>query len=1666
MPIVTVPGHGDVEFPDSMSDDRIAEAIRKNGLAGSPGVTDKVAAFGNEAMAGFYKGLGSFSDTVRTAVDLPIEAITGEKGRYTGKNVFSAAGDVYAERAKAGDLSGPTKLIAETLGGAVPGLAEFGPGYVSGAAMGAVRGYSDEGTWQGAAKGAVGNLGMRAAFHVIGKIFPGSNVSDIASRIATVSGLAGIEALVRGYSGFSKSQDSAARGEISPEEMQRRADDFRTDIARAAGGMALLETGFSGVRAQKEAGMNADLSKSADQARAFTESVQKSVQPVPGWDSTKIIDALSSGQPVPEESLAAYPELKKISDAISGPTTPAQAPNEILDSGKNAGNVPTNVPEPAPVEAAKPPAVEPPLTPGVGEVPVKPAEPAAPYEYTHVSNPDETFRSARALSDEILRLRSKEVRDQLKEFVDSASDPSIGKTAQDLYERKISDLQRELDGRLEAGDTSHLFPPAGQDGIDVSKSTAQEVIDYAEKHGIAIHKSTMKQIASGDLSEPALQRLRDRVLREAKVRTPDDILYKKGQSVKVGDVEVTLFNDVPFDTRTSDILRPGDKGHESGSPYGVSVRVKMPGKRAFKATLDEGDVRGIFHGPNPAEALRVALEIPNPDTPVAASSVSGADPSLAGLHPDEIRAQQTAADAPNIDFGQTGVNLRGSRPENLVDLGKGEAGKKLSEEKRQALMDRLSYLRSEDFHQDRILKTIENHRGETKVEFKKMQKSGASDAELKRFVDAREEDLRSKMDVEARKIAQKQAQAEDQAAKLEADAAEQGFTPSTPEEKAYYDDLDSTFGSGVAVAFMRAVNAGKIAYERDLKPMGKSLAQWSVDAVRQSVDFLWPKARAGRDVLDYTFESLGRRDKEAYRLQRRVSEWEKAFDKIPQAKMVEFVDRMKTDAWMPAEWQPVRDFIRLAEDATYREVESRRPGTTYKENHLRVLWDVVPGNVDKIGFMGGKRPLRGDLGWAKRSTLETMSEGIKRGGIPVTYNPIKMFRLAQADAMKFVTAHDLWVNAKAYREWLPSGNRMPDGYTSVQDSIRRYIPDGEAAQKGGQWVIREDLGRILNNHLGHDYLREATLGRGLLAVKNTVTAVELSFSAFHAIFETMEAASSSMGLGLQKVVSGDVGGGLQDIKRGVIGLADPLGAPLKWAEEGILGTHRVRDFMTRNSAATEAATLGKLGQEYITDPAAFKARPEVKWFLDRYPNIDQIMDNLFTGGGKLTMHEDYRLNWVEGFNRALNSGNPIGAFFRAAPAVQQMMMQPLFETYIPRLKIGMFLREHSFDLKNHAADLAAGTTTEAKLARDRWSFVEQRLGEMNFDAIFWKRTFKSINQLLFRSVTWKLGNLQAMGGIPFEIGENVYKHYKTGENMDWKKTAWGAGMLVQSYVTAAVVMGIAVGRLPGEDKDGKFSLGRMVKDMAFPVVSATGERLSNWGYLRDVFHMLHNFPKYVQTSMSGMWNRGYEAYQNKDYAGVQVYNPDHNVAKKAYDVAAHVIPEPFSYSTAKRSRESGEPVSKQATGFAGLNKAPYWINQSSAERMASEINHEKARQGAVTEEQYTMTKTGRDLSNKLRAAQSTPERSAVLDEIRKKVQAGEMTTKQALAAIQHSKMAPFQSQFEHLSLQDALKVYEAASPEEKQQVKAMLRKKASGLFNIPANMRGDLPDRIKRAFRS
>src|SRR5579863_626803 len=686
--------------------------------------------------------------------------------------------------------------------------------------------------------------------------------------------------------------------------------------------------------------------------------------------------------------------------------------------------------------------------------------------------------------------------------------------------------------------------------------------------------------------------------------------------------------------------------------------------------------------------------------------------------------------------------------------------------------------------------------------------------------------------------------------------------------------------------------------EHDVKPFVQKVATNFKEALGAIVRTISPKTGVSLQAKDIITKNLNVRNESMANVDKAVGAIEKMFDKMPDEDRIAFIDRLKRgQPQATPELQAIADMYGKMDKELYDEVNKFKESLPFKENHFRVLWKELPGGEKSRSWFGSsKRPLEGSKGFLKKATLADISEGIARGGVPLSTNPMTMFKAAYADAMKFVTAHRMFdaLNEDGFIKFVRNGGEVPEGYTKIDDKIASvYFPVKEGVVKTGEFYIEKNAGRLVNNHLSRDLIRESPVGRGLMNLKNIYTAAELGLSGYHASAIALEGISSDIGRGMRKLVNLGLRG---DFKSAGEGILDILKSPFSPKTTFSLGRNTIK-----------LATEGE-----------FEKSDFGKKFLKANPLAKQYIHDLFMGGGLMKQSADLKANTYKAMKEAAGKDNYIGAALRSIPALNELVMSPLFDHYIPAMKVGMFMKEFPLALQEQQADLASGKTTRAEIARKTVDFIDDRLGEMNFDNLFWNRTFKTSMQLMLRSVTWKLGNLRAMGGAPIEQAMEFYNAAKQGRAPNLSpKVAWVLGLATMQTALATVTQYIATGTYP-----------QNIKDLIAPRLDKDDDkqRIVLPTYIKDVTHLAYKGPAdYIRSSLAGDLGKLNDIWSNSDFQKYQIYNPNDGALDKAKDIGEYVLPKPISFSNLQKSIKEGDSYGQMAMSFFGLNKAPKYL---------------------------------------------------------------------------------------------------------------------------------------------
>jgi N12 class adenine-specific DNA methylase len=885
-------------------------------------------------------------------------------------------------------------------------------------------------------------------------------------------------------------------------------------------------------------------------------------------------------------------------------------------------------------------------------------------------------------------------------------------------------------------------------------------------------------------------------------------------------------------------------------------------------------------------------------------------------------------------------------------------------------------------------------------------------------------------------------------------------------------------------------------YEEVTKPYAQNKADNSLAAVKAFVDFLNPRYFAPNAVNDVTSRMVGTRAMNAYRLAAQLDKWTPRFDAMTRKEKVDFVDRVKNGTPQPdKQLQAVAHFIRLMDNAIWAAIPKHlRP--LYLENHFRVLWKVIPGSDGRTrrGFNGAARQsLEGTKGMMRRHTLESMSEGIEMGGVPHSYNPLVLFAAAYNDAMKLITAHELWKQFKRLklRVYVPRlGARAPEGFRKLDAEIARvHFPlRPKGMLEAGDWYVEKSAAHLLNNMLGRDYFRESyddswfsqwsgPVGRLLLEIKNNSTAIELSLSPYHLITEAIEAISGAFAVGARELIN--LGFGPLIAK--VLGIRSGVHSP----HPGAAIARGLKTMGYSPLAFVSMAKTGSMAKKMFTDRDALSKTVEGRKFLADNPGALELIPYYFDGGGTLTMPEIFQIHAAEGFKEALNDARSLDlspnqrksarlrVAAKAVPFINQLVMKPLFEKYIPYLKLAFFLREFALARNEYASRLASGEMSQGELARRVVTSIENRFGEMNFDKLFWNRTFKTGLQGLARSITWKVGTLGEGWNAISKQAQELYRSGRgvippppqpkiTGKGKgkgkgrppelppptdltrikEWPLLDMSTSWLLSTILTSGVVGLIATtiaGLIVYKGLHG-IRWPKSLDDLQYPDLG-NGLRVSLPGYPRDYLHLIHDPWGYIKASQTGQIARTAEVIRNQTFRNELIWEDDDPWYEVLWNMAAHVAPKPFTLFTGAAKIAKGDYLEGTMNVLA-FGKAPSYIDKSKAELLAQQYGIGHRKQGSINREEAQK----QEIAGAIRKAFQRGQYPAAL--IQKGKDAGLISDRDVINYQRSAQRSALEDRVKGLTMPEMVKVFDAATPEERENIRNVVERKVQQEQNL------------------
>ena len=616
-----------------------------------------------------------------------------------------------------------------------------------------------------------------------------------------------------------------------------------------------------------------------------------------------------------------------------------------------------------------------------------------------------------------------------------------------------------------------------------------------------------------------------------------------------------------------------------------------------------------------------------------------------------------------------------------------------------------------------------------------------------------------------------------------------------------------------------------------------------------------------------------------------------------------------------------------------------------------------------IATIMGRRPLRGPASFLKMRTIPTIKEGMDAGLTPLTINPLVMTLLKVREMQRFISGVKMMRTFKdaGLAQFLPAGKPMPEGWAEIKDNIARVRQWSEEEQgfiERGKYIMPEDGARLINNHLGRSAMADFAPAQVVRVGANALNATQLGWSAFHLGFTTLDAAISKNALALERLAHGEVG-------RAAAAFAEGLtpAAP-------VMNLHRGFQLM-KAYANPSGATPMMARIVRALELAGGRAQ------MDRYYMASHGV-NPFRGAGVRSLAGDIRAA-LKGPQPVRQVGRAVASFpaeyavsvyrelqgmvktmpllqvpFEIAGRFARMSTAWIMEHVVPLQKLGVFSDMAQDYLRRNPT---ATDDQLAKFSQSMWDSVDNRLGEMVYDNLFWNRTAKDTAHLAVRAVGWNLGTIREIGGAPIDALAVIDKLAREG-----KITADGLGhkipyVLAMTMTTAmlgATINYLFTGEGPQE-----------LKDYFFPrtggiTARGTPQRLSLPSYVKDIYEYSQRPGITIANKLNPIWSTAADIWRNEDFYGNPISEPEAGGWTQAGERAGFAARQatPFAIQGSRQIAGSEKPGFaggvKRVLPFVGVTPAPGYV--TSPDQIARRERYE-------AEDKYS-----RDLKYKLNRA--------------------------------------------------------------------------------------------------
>lgn len=642
----------------------------------------------------------------------------------------------------------------------------------------------------------------------------------------------------------------------------------------------------------------------------------------------------------------------------------------------------------------------------------------------------------------------------------------------------------------------------------------------------------------------------------------------------------------------------------------------------------------------------------------------------------------------------------------------------------------------------------------------------------------------------------------------------------------------------------------------------------------------------------------------------------------------------------------------------------------------------------------GKNPLEGNKSFLKKRFYDNIMTGLNAGLELATYNPEEMVRLAEQNALHFKTANDIFTDLKQKGLLKYFQGKAEDGWVKIEDPMFNkkgafITKDGEAKITEGAYYAKDAVASVINNFTGKGlFKRGGAIGATTKAVRyynNLKNQIQLGLGLFHFTTTSIDATVTGWGNSLKLLTTGKpllMAKGAFDLVKSATILPNLISTFAKG--------YRANKLYKEGAAAQEVNDLTQAGA---------RVRMQKIYAIDAAYNMKKSWQN-FTAD-----------------HRPADLGKAVWNGLWGLP--EKLVGHYLMDVWVPALKTGGYLRT----LETELATNPNMTERETLKAKQRiWDSMDNRLGQVVYDNVFWDKTIKDLGFMSVRSLGWTGGTMKAFGTGVADVPKSL-KNVMQGKGIE-HTTAWLASLPLAVGMYGALYQYMMTGQGPQEFKDYFFPKDG-TKD-----ADGNDNRVSMPSYMKDIYAYSKDPLTTAQHKLSPFFNEMTDMMKNKDFYGVRIFNPDDPLYQKGIDMLKYqantLVPFSFKQKPGEKKGFFESVATKEgAEKIMGIMPAAKEFERSDIQNAIAEEREKNFKKDAKTKEQFDLDGYRHEVKKALRLGVPWTD---IPQELKDKAKYHGSSIK---SLIRESKQDYYGVEFKHLDSDQQLTVWGKMSEDDK-----------------------------------